>query len=601
MLRRLWSPSGLFDEIEFHAGINLIMGRYAGPRDDKGNAGINGIGKSSVVRLIDFLLLSDASRKLFAAPKYAWMGDEGHSACLDVSVGGTAIQIRRTFGADVDNVALRIGLDIETTVDERYAKTLLNGIFFPEGPGRIGVETRFRSLMPFYVKDDLTAHKRFDPVKFLTHGGVNGRDIAILTMYLLGLPNEDLVKLERVRSVREEEKRARDGLKKRLEAETGKSIEALRTELSNAEARLAELTKAAREFNLLEDFKEISAALSKLEADAAEQRKLIAQAERQVEKLRRFIDTPPGLDAEEVVSQYQEVSQALGAAMRRTLEEVIAFRRSLAQQRKRFHGKRLIELEETRDTALRKLVDLEQTRTRLMKAVDTTDFHETFDNALQRLATEHGALERQRAAMDQIKHFEARMSEFDLQMQVHRHDAAAALREVEDQVDAIRERFLEIVREAITTTADEGADAVFDIASQTGSATQLPVKMTVSVPRVDALGYARLLVVAYDLTVLLHQVDTDMALPRFLIHDGAFHAIARRTVVKTLNFIARQAAAAAMVGRPFQYITTFNEDELASADEELTRDGALEFDVVEATVITLSDAPTGGLFKRRFR
>lgn len=600
MLRRLWSPSGLFDEIEFHAGINLIMGQYAERRENEGNSGINGIGKSSVIRLIDFLLLSDATRKLFTSAKYSWMGDEGHSVCLELSVSGTPVQIRRTFGANVDDVALRIGLDVETIVDERYAKTLLNGVFFPEGPGRIGVDTRFRSLIPFYVKDDLAAHKRFDPVKFLSHGGVNTRDITILTMYLLGLPNEDLVKLERVRSVREEEKRARDGLKKRLEAETGKPIEALRTELSNAEARLSELTKAAREFNLLEDFKEISSALSKLEADAAEQRKLVTQAERQVEKLRRFIDAPPGLDAEEVVSQYQEVSHALGAAMRKTLEEVLAFRRSLAQQRMRFHGKRLVELEETRDTALRKLVELERRRAGLMKAVDTTDFHETFDNALQRLASEHGALERQRAAMDQVRHFEARLSEFDLQMQVCRHDAAAALRAVEERVDAIRERFLEIVREAITTTSDQGVDATFDISSQVGSATQLPVKMTVSVPRMEALGFARLLVVAYDLTVLLHQVDTDMALPRFLIHDGAFHAIARRTVVKTLNFIARQAAAVAVLGRPFQYITTFNEDELASAGEERTRDGEFEFNVAEATVITLSDASSGGLFKRRF-
>ena len=600
MLSRLWSPTDLFDPIAFHPGINLIMGRYAERRQGDRNPGINGIGKSSVVRLIDFMLLSETSSKLFTSPKYAWMGDQGHSACLELTVAGTPIFIRRTFGAEVDEVALRIGLDIEITVDERYARTLLNSICFREEPGRIGVDSRFRSLIPFYVKDDLAAHKRFDPVKFLSHGGVNTRDITILTMYLLGLPNEDLVKLERVRTVREEERRNRDSLKKRLEIDSGKPIEALRTEFSNAEARLAELTRAAGAFNLLEDFKEVSAALVKLEADAAEQRKIVAQADRQVTKLRRFIDVPSGVDAEEVASQYQDVSQALGAAVRRTLDEVMEFRRSLAQQRTRFHGKRLVELEEARDTALRKLEDLERSRSSLMRAVNSTDFHETFENALKRLASEHGALERQRASMEQIKFHEGRISKFDLEIQTYRYEAAAALAAVEEQVDAIRERFLEIVREAVTVSSDEAVDAAFDIAAQVGSAATAPIKMTVAVPRMDALGQARLLLVAYDLTVLLHQIDMDMLLPRFLIHDGVFHAIARRTVVKTLNFVHAQAVSAEALGRPFQYITTFNEDELALADEQWTRDGELAFDVASVTVVTVSDAENGGLFKWRF-
>ena len=170
MLRRLWSPTNLFDEIEFHDGINLIMGRYAGGRQP-GTTGINGIGKSSVVRLIDFMLLSESSRKLFSSPKYAWMGEDDHSVCLELTVAGTPIYIRRTFGKAVGEVAIRIGLDNEVTVEEVYAKALLNTAFFPETPDRIGVDNRFRSLMPFYIKDDLTAHKRFDPVRFVDARG----------------------------------------------------------------------------------------------------------------------------------------------------------------------------------------------------------------------------------------------------------------------------------------------------------------------------------------------------------------------------------------------------------------------------------------------
>ncbi len=601
MLKRLWSPTGLFDEIEFHSGINLILGKYADQRRAVDESGINGIGKSSVVRMIDYLLLSDANRKRFTTGKYAWMGDEGHSACLELDVAGTYVYIRRTFGKDSQEVAIRLGVEPEIVVDDRTAKAILGVVFFPPAAGRIGVDDRFRSLMPFYVKDDLAAHKRSDPVKFLSHGGANLRDITILTMYLLGLPNEDLVKLEDTRVESDAERRARDLLIKRLETDTGRSVQALRTELSNADTRLSELRDAVKDFNLLEDFKEVAAAMSKLEADASEQRKIASQSSRQIEKLRRFVEVTPDIDAIDVVNQYQEVSAALGAAMKKTVDEVLEFRRSLAQQRLRFHGKRLLDLEQSRDMAMRRLGELERARSGLMQAVNTTDFRETFENALQRLATEYGDLERQRAALEQLKQFDQRLSDFELRMQQMRHEAAVALREVEANVDAIRERFLGIVRETVTTSADQSTDAVFDISSQTGSAGKsLPVKITVSVPRVDALGAARLLLVAYDLTVLLHQVDEDLAAPRFLIHDGVFHAIARRTVVKTMNYVSSQADLAAAEGRPFQYITTFNEDELTAAEEERVRDGEYSFDVAKATVISVSDAPSGGLFKRRF-
>ncbi|WP_431258548.1 hypothetical protein ACQ86G_29330 [Roseateles chitinivorans] len=140
----MWSPTGLFEDVEFRSGINLIIGKYADARRNEG-PGINGVGKSSIVRMIDFLLLADWSRHVFAKDEYAWISQDAHSACLRLTVAGKSIQIRRGFGKAADEVGLRIGDAAEEVLDVRGAKALLGEIFFPPRSGSIGADGGFAS------------------------------------------------------------------------------------------------------------------------------------------------------------------------------------------------------------------------------------------------------------------------------------------------------------------------------------------------------------------------------------------------------------------------------------------------------------------------
>ena len=67
MLQKLFSNTGLIDDVIFHSGINIILGKYS---KDKEAQGINGIGKSTLIRLIDFAFLSDSAQKIFLNKKY---------------------------------------------------------------------------------------------------------------------------------------------------------------------------------------------------------------------------------------------------------------------------------------------------------------------------------------------------------------------------------------------------------------------------------------------------------------------------------------------------------------------------------------------------
>jgi len=73
MLIKLYSETNLLNPVLFKSGINIILGRYS---NDKKTTGINGIGKSSLVRLIDFLLLSNSAETTFLQSKYDFLRDK---------------------------------------------------------------------------------------------------------------------------------------------------------------------------------------------------------------------------------------------------------------------------------------------------------------------------------------------------------------------------------------------------------------------------------------------------------------------------------------------------------------------------------------------
>lgn len=601
MLRRLWSPTRLFEPIEFREGLNLIIGRYSTPRTSGGPAGINGIGKSSVVRLLDYLLLSDQQRKRFTSNKYAFLAEEDHSVILELRASDREVVIRRTFGNAAKVVSLAIDDQPEIQLDEKEARSVLGPLLFPPSAGLAGMDGRMRSLLAFYIKDDLQAHDRVDPIKFLVHAGANERTMTVLTLYLLGLPNEALFRLEEQRARYDADAKLERSLRKRVETETGKSIAALRSELARADKRTEDLGNALNVFNLFQNFRQVSETLSELEGQAAQQRKAIEQSERQLAKIRRFVAITPEIDRNDVTYQYRQISEALGTAVRKTLDEVFAFRESLTNQRLRFHDKRIGELETLHADAIKALTQIEQKRSALMQIVDTTRFEESVQDAVQRVIVERGAWQRERLMLNQLDQYGTQLASFLLTMQQYEYEAVVAFVEAADNVQALRERFLEIVQEAIAASSGELEDAFLDIVHQTGAAARnLPIKISVSLPRADALGQTRLRLVAYDFTVFLHQIESGLSRPRFLVHDGAFHSIARRTVVKALNYMYNKGRSAAANGAPFQYIATFNEDELTLNHDELQRDGSYDFAIGDVTIVRVGDTPEEMLFRRRF-
>ena len=93
-LKKLYSePPRLFQTVKFKTGINFIFGKKHTAKDTKES--LNSIGKSTLLDLIDFCLLSDFSKKntrLYKEIKRL----EHHKIVLEFEIQGIHYIIKRT-------------------------------------------------------------------------------------------------------------------------------------------------------------------------------------------------------------------------------------------------------------------------------------------------------------------------------------------------------------------------------------------------------------------------------------------------------------------------------------------------------------------------
>ena len=160
------------------------------------------------------------------------------------------------------------------------------------------------------------------------------------------------------------------------------------------------------------------------------------------------------------------------------------------------------------------------------------------------------------------------------------------LKNFENEINSLRALFLDLLTHAIFV--DENFDnAYFNLSPQRKIRQRtLPFKIDVEIPKAEALGNARYKIVAYDLMVFLNNIQKQRKLPDFLIHDGVFHGISPTTLINSVNYMFH-AFLKHSEKFPFQYILTFNENEIFVNEQY----GSFDFDVNEYIKAEYQDTP----------
>lgn len=588
-LLRIFSDTGLFKAVKFHSGVNLILGVPSGEREGRE---LNGVGKSTLVRLIDFALVGDGAKTYFSNERCSFLREEEHSFELEFTANDSEYRIRRTFAR---NAPIEFGKTAEGVAEytESEAKDILAQLLIvdPEYVGHIDTDW-YRNLIRFFITDDKSSHQRTDPLNWV-HSSIRKSEYLAYNYYLLNLPNQYLVEFDRLSRKLKEEREHRKQIEARIKEETGKAVQQVRSDLDRMRAQIEEYKESLKTFQFLEDYQTIEADLSAVTSQIAERMRNFAALKRRLAQLEQSYALNLDLDVEHVTRLYGELEAELAEYVRKRLEEVITFRQDIAANRKKFLIERERGIRADLLSVESEVKALEVRRSQLFGWLQERKALDAIRNAYERIAHESEQYERSASRVKALEDEERKIAETNAAtaetiVELHRE------RQTQDaQISDIRRTFFDILRNTIYV--DESADdAYFDIKATNRVASPLDVQ--IEVPKRDSLGKSRFKLPVYDLTVFLRIVTQMRRLPHFLVHDGVFNGVDVKTVVQFLNYIQKRSSKLPTM----QYLVTLNEDQVNPSEKTSAELEGIEFDVEKTVVAHYGDVPDKMIFGREY-
>lgn len=587
ILKKLYSDTGLFDKVEFRMGINVIKGIYTKSPEEIRE--LNGIGKSTLIRLVDFALLSEEGKKYFSVRTYGFL--KGHSVILEFVDEDISYFIRREFNNP--NKA-RFGKTIEA-LDE-YAtselRVILGSIFLGKDNYKGYFENSwFRSLIKFFIKDDINHSVRKDPLKFAS-SHISNFEAYVYNFFLLGLPNKSVNDYSVLKKKIDDSRKMKSRVTARIVEETGKKIEEISSEIAVLDKKIKVFQDSLAEYKFLKSYEGIEREIISISNEISSLLSRLTPVQRRLNEYRKSYEFEIEIDSNKASRLYSEVRTVFGEAVKKQLDDVIQFRKKLAENRKKFLIGKETELSTEIEAITGKISELEHKRSAFYKILDEKQALDSIKNTYQLLVEEKTKKERLAGSIESINKIDKELYRQNTLISESVSNMAENMNSVQEQLKSISSTFSEIVRESIHV--DDVHDVVFDIRPRPNISS--PLRISIEVPKSASLGKQKLKVLAYDLTVFFNLIENERKLPHFLVHDGVFHGIDIKTVVRVLNL----ANSMYLKNHNFQYIITANEKELDIPEDKKEIYGQYDFDLSETIVAKYKDIAEEMIFKREY-
>ena len=570
----LSSPSGLFENIIFRDGLNIILGRYSRSGKD-----INGIGKTTIINFIDYCLLADGVKSELFKEKYDFLRRE--RIRLDFMLGGKKYSIERGF-EDKRKVFFTTNRgDAKEFIDSDLRLILGSEM----GKGQTGVYEPiwFRTLMSFFVQNDHNFSQRdaTNVLKFTI--GKRQPELFTFIFLILGIDNSLIWDFDNssveLKSLRSDQTR----INKQIVEQTGKSIEDFRGECDSVSRKIDKLEEGLDNYQFDDNSADLEDKLQVLSDQISSLNKQYLYLVSKHRDIQESLQIDVDVDPDEVSGFYSEIHSEFSGFIRRSLNEVIKFRHEIATNRRKFLKEREAQYQGQLSEIKNKLISLETDRSKIFKMLDEKSAFDALKSAYANLVEEKARLSSQLSYIEQLDHIEESIASKKSLVSSTVAKLVAKKNENLSTIDEIKSIFLDLVDGSVDIDSSD-LSPYFNIEFKSNQ--NSPIKLSLEVPRGSSLGKGRFKILAFDLTVFISSVLRKSEFPSFLIHDGVFHAIAHKTRIKFLNYINSKLGDL----HGAQYIITVNEDEIIFPESEgVSID--LDFKLEDKTLITLEDNP----------
>lgn len=358
-------------EIQFKEGLNLIIDT---PTDSNTQSG-NNVGKTTVLRLIDYCLGSDGS-DIWQDPEFKKVNQEIYDflhGVVPVTVtltlvtsGGLERILERRFVAPRAKVESSFVVDGEVHRNLKDYQVAVKGLLF----GSVSAKPTLRQLMPKFIRSNSTKMSR--TLKFHTDH-TSEVSYEAIHLFLFGFFDVDVLE-ERPRLDALQKKQARDLQAFTRDREEGE-IEQL---LFHLRREIEEIEHATTLRGEVPELTERATAISQVRAQAANLSGDLSSIQAEISSieiaLREFKRDFSSVDAKVVESVYKE-AQSFIPELHAKWEELTDFVHNLRKRKERFLASQKEHLERAREELVNQLMALEKVEAeRVNHLTDSAEF-----------------------------------------------------------------------------------------------------------------------------------------------------------------------------------------------------------------------------------
>lgn len=570
-----------FRKVELRSGFNVILATRTSNSSDKDSR--NGLGKSTLIDIVHFLLGKDPTERL---PR-EMLEDWRFSMTLDL--GNDKVKVSRTI-KDPKEIILQ-GLSQELPIEfEKYKTqsgytlkeeewTKILGLFHfglntekdkPYGPS-------YKSLINYFARRNGTKGGYIDPFKQTNKQ--QPFDVQINNAFLLGLGWEFSRNFHILKG--------RETVLKQIkrEAISGmlSNILGAISELDSERIRLED--KANREEVGLKSYQPLEqyGNIVKESNILTEEIHSAVNTKKEYELLRlmyeKNLEEEEDVDPSLVVRMYKEAKVELPNLAIRRLEDVMEFNRMIVKNRKEFLKNEMQRLNEMVRILDSKITEKTKKRADLQSIITSHSSREEYEELIKLHQNTLGNLENIRNRMENMKKFEEGRRELNKELEILIENANLDLAERESQ------------RKYAILKYNEYSNYLYNVEGKLNiSFTKKGLELKVDIERSGSSGIDNMKIFCYDMVLSDIWSKKSMS-PGFLIHDSVmFDPVDERQKAKGLHLAWQESRK-----NRYQYICMLNSDDVPY--NEFDND----FNFNQHVVLELTDAsPEGSLLGFRF-
>ena len=583
-LKRIYtSPKKLFDDVVFHNGLNIIFAHK--PEQDMGQQrlfdeskeSLHAVGKSTLIDLILFALLSDFEK---SSPRlnnaYHKKILHGISVILEFSVNDKDYYIKRSFDHPNNKIYFGPMNKGKPYPIGKLREELFNLIF--NRKDYIGESNLnwYYKLFSFFIKVKKREELFSDPIEFSRN--LSELEFTQFHLFLLNIdnsiPSEHKNTSESINKLNSFLNEQQNFLKEKSKTKDLTKLENKRIGLKNT---ITKLEKRISDFSLGDNYSELQNQADSLTSEIKNLWFRNAIDKHKLEDLESYDKaTPPELyeNITVVTNIYNEVNSLLAGNIKKTLQDVVAFRKSLYESRKDFVITEKGRLNNSTFKRSQMIADLENQRKQIFDELSAQNALEELTNTYTKLANiqkEYSEIEGSLKDIDKIKDdITEKRNEHELLIE----KIPAYLESISTAIIEFRELFKSVYSQLFL---DSHIVKIFDIIE-----TLDKQKIKISVLEgsiIDSTGINQVRTLIYDIAVLLNIINKQLNAPRFIIHDGIFENLDKSHFFAFIKYIDELLAK----DIEFQYILTLNDHDFLDEVENFKQNKILDNTIIKLT------------------